>query len=221
MAQESWNVFDACIKHPFLMLVCGPTQSGKTQFVLKLLENTDRLINPQPDNITYFYGQETTALEYLRNGLYGPITTIEGMPLSFADYIIPERNNLLIFDDLLQESTSNKNLTNLFTKESHHKSTSVILIMQDVFYHGTERKILLRNAQYLTLFKSPLDMSGIYAIANRMMPKKQKLFLNIFERVTSVPHGYLFIDGHQTSPSAVKLRSDIFEPYHRVFTLRE
>lgn len=217
MDKELWKVFDASIKHPFLMLVCGPTQSGKTQFVLKLLENAERLINPPPNNITYIYGQETTALKYIKTNFQGQVNTVEGMPLSFSDYIDPERNNLLIFDDLLQESTSNKNLTNLFTKESHHKSASVILIMQDVFYHGTERKILLRNAQYLVLFKSPLDMSGIYAIANRMKPKRQQMFLNIFEEATKQPHGYLFIDGYQSTPLAAQLRTDIFKPYQRVF----
>jgi predicted AAA+ superfamily ATPase len=41
--------------HPFTMLVIGPTQSGKTVFVLKLISDASKVIEPVPERILYCY----------------------------------------------------------------------------------------------------------------------------------------------------------------------
>ena len=42
-------------KHPFYMMVAGPSRSGKTYWVARLLMTTDKRINPTPDRIVYCY----------------------------------------------------------------------------------------------------------------------------------------------------------------------
>ena len=212
------RIFDARIKHPFLMLVCGATQSGKTHFVMQLLHQSHRLVNKTLENIVWFYGQITNSIQKYQK-LYTNITFVEGIPSSFDEYINEHKNNLFIFDDLMEEASNDKNITSLFTKQSHHRNISVILIMQDLYYKGSERKTLLRNSQYLVLFANPLDMTTVYSIASRMVPKRVTSFLKIFEVVTSKPHGYLFIDGKQNSPTQARFRTDIFKPYQRVYQL--
>ena len=210
------DIFDARIQSPFCLIVCGPSMSGKTFFVTELLKNSPDLINPPPDNITWFYGINTSGIQ-TNNLKYPHINFVEGLPESFDKYIDLEKQNLFIFDDLMIESVNDKNVTELFTRKSHHMNTSVILILQDIFYHGSERKTFIRNAQYLTLFSNPLDQSSIYAVANKIMPKRVAIFFKIFEAVTKRPHGYLFIDGRQTTPAYARLRTDIFKGYQRVF----
>lgn len=213
----SHTIFDARIEHPFLMLVCGATQSGKTHFVLELLQQSHRLIDKPLGNVVWFYGQITEAIR--KHQSQYNITFVEDIPSSFDDYIDDDKNNLFIFDDLMEQASNNKNITKLFTKESHHRNISVIFIMQDLYYNGSERKTLLRNCQYLVLFANPMDMTAVYSIASRMVPKRVPSFLKIFEVVTSTPHGYLFIDGKQNSPNQARFRTDIFKPYQRVYQL--
>ena len=45
------------LKHPFTMLIAGPTGSGKTYFVRNMINNAPRICDPPPVNITYFYGE--------------------------------------------------------------------------------------------------------------------------------------------------------------------
>jgi KaiC/GvpD/RAD55 family RecA-like ATPase len=47
--------------HPFTMIVCGPTQSGKTVFVLKIIENVNKHIQPAPKKILYCYTEYQPA----------------------------------------------------------------------------------------------------------------------------------------------------------------
>ena len=42
-------------KHPFCMMVAGPSRSGKTQWVTKLLMTKEKRIHPTPDRIVYCY----------------------------------------------------------------------------------------------------------------------------------------------------------------------
>ena len=143
------------------------------------------------------------------------IRYVKSIPDNFEKYLGPQ--TLFIFDDLMQEAANNKNLTKLFTKQSHHWNVSIVLILQDLYYSGSERKTFFRNAQYLVLFSSPLDKSTVYAVAHRIMPKRVQSFLKVFEMATHRPFGYLYIDGAQNTPTDARLRTDIFKPYQRVF----
>ena len=42
-------------KHPFSKMVAGPSRSGKTYWVAKLLMTKDKRIHPTPDRIVYCY----------------------------------------------------------------------------------------------------------------------------------------------------------------------
>jgi len=44
-------------KHPLTAIVVGPTTCGKTHFVFRLIDNASVMIQPQPVNIIYCYGE--------------------------------------------------------------------------------------------------------------------------------------------------------------------
>jgi len=49
--------------HPFTALVAGPTGSGKSTFVFKLIENVDFAISPPPSRIVYCYCEYQPAFD--------------------------------------------------------------------------------------------------------------------------------------------------------------
>lgn len=213
---ENAVVFDARIQCPMTMIISGPPLAGKTRFAMRLIDEAHRLMNPPPENIVWFYGEDTSDLQRIREK---GVRTISGLPEDgFEEYISSDKN-LFIFDDMMTDVSSDKSLTRLVTRASHHRNISVLFLTQDHFYNGTERKTFTRSAHYLVLFRNPLDLSSIYAIANKIAPKNVKSFLRLFNAATNKPNGYLFVDGRQSTPNNAKFRTDIFGAYQRNFVL--
>ena len=74
-------------------------------------------------------------------------------------------HTVLVIDDLADE-VDEKLIGALFTKLSHHRSISVIFLLNNVFYRRlkTMRDISL-NSHYLVLFKTARDQSSVATIA--------------------------------------------------------
>ena len=56
-------------KHPFPALVAGPTCCGKSQFVKRLLESAEDMIEDAPENIIWCYAiyQPAYAKKYIQH----------------------------------------------------------------------------------------------------------------------------------------------------------
>ena len=55
--EQSLAIGSTVMQHPFTCIVAGCTQSGKTVWVKKLLENAKTTISPPPERIIWCYGQ--------------------------------------------------------------------------------------------------------------------------------------------------------------------
>ena len=213
-----YRIFNACFMHPFNLQIAGPTQSGKTSFICNLLQNLDNLLDKNMDYIVWFHGQATSAHPRMQHLLGDTLQIVEGIPTeSFEPYINENRNGLFIFDDLSDATSKSSLMSDLICNKSHHPSISTICVLHNLFNHGKERKTLSRNCHYIVLMKNKLDMSIPYILANKLMPKNAKLFINIFEKATENPFGYLLVDGHPHSVPEAKFRTDIFNGYQKIF----
>ena len=159
------------LKHPFTCLVVGPTGSGKSHFVARLLQNKDVMISPTPDRIYWCYDEYQPLFEEVSNKL-PKVQFLQGFREEIDQEINCTKNSLLILDDLQSEISDNKRLSNIFSKGSHHRSLSVLFIQQNLFYQGKESKTIRLNCQYLVLFKSPSDRQQICTLARQIQPKE-------------------------------------------------
>jgi len=212
-------VFDARIRTPFTLICAGQTASGKTTFVINLLLNAEYLLDSSPDYYVWFYGIESNATEFLReNEVFENLTLHKGLPESFDDFIQPGKKGCFVIDDLTRESSNSPLVAELFFQKSHHNFVSVILLTQNLFFEGKERKNLLRNAHNLCIFSNPLDQSIVYTLANKILPSNQKTFFDIFDAALSEDFGYLLVIGQLRVPRISRFRTDIFGLTQRVFT---
>ena len=97
-------------RQKFSHLVVGPTESGKTFFVEKIL-TTDRIIyeSKKPRRIWWYFSQWQGSYKVMQSSIGKEIQFIRGLPGFKEDLreIKPKFNNVLVFDDLMAQATDN------------------------------------------------------------------------------------------------------------------
>lgn len=202
---------DLRFKHPFTMIVGGPTSSGKSYFVIKLLKNGIRNISLDFKEILWCYSEWYPELPDLKN----KIRFQKGLEdLEREDHTEPR---LIVIDDLMKES--NKGVVTLFTRGSHHTNTSVIFITQNIFHQARGQRDISLNAHYLVLLKNPRDVAQIAHLARQIYPSNPKFIQEAYRISTERPHGYLLIDLKQSTPEDCRIRTNIFGEQEPAYTL--
>ena len=197
---------DVRFAHPCTCVVSGPTGSGKTEFVAKLNENISDMMVLVPEKIVWCYGEWQRRLEKIRD-----VESIEGLaPKDTFDW---REKGVVIIDDLMNET--NRSVTDLFTKGSHHRNISVMYIAQNLFNKGKEYRTISLNSHYI-VFKNPRDSSQIIRLAKQAYTSRPKIAQQAFADATSDPYGYLLFDFKQSTPEKFRLRSKIFPDENRV-----
>ena len=89
--------YDATLKMGSSMLVVGPTYSGKTWFITKLIDYAKYVFDKLPTRVYWCYGRDTKMHEHLANRNY---IMMKGLPdsLDFA-----ENGSIIVLDDLVTE----------------------------------------------------------------------------------------------------------------------
>ena len=196
---------DFRLKSDRVMCVSGPSQSGKTQFVLKLLEQKEELFENPLNKILWCYGIHDVNLQnFLHQKGY---KTLRGLPKE-QDI---EPHSICVLDDLLSESESSKEVTNMCTRAAHHKPCFVIFISQNLFPGGKEARTRSLNTHYYVVFKNPRDKLQFEILARQISPTRSKDLIAVYEDATRDAHGYLFIDFTQECPDNIRYRTNIFE----------
>lgn len=193
------------IKAPFTMVVAGPTSCGKTTFVINLIK---RFNKTNTFNKIVWCNSEHNAIPREIHEQTEMIV-LQNVPKSFQNI---ENNSLIILDDLMTEAY-NKNVCELFTKGSHHKNLSVILIIQNLFHQGKYCRDISLNSQYLIIFKNPRDRSQIIPLARQVYPQKMIELVKAYNDATNEPHGYLLLDLTQAANDLVRFRTNIFNEF--------
>nr|CAD2188044.1 unnamed protein product [Meloidogyne enterolobii] len=139
---------DLKLKLPFGCIISGPSSTGKSTFVRKLISNSDQLIEPIPKSILYCYGEYNSLVPELQRA---GVSVYSGVPPE--DLIKKlEEPALVILDDLMY-LIDEKYLSELFTKKSHHLNFGIIFITQNLF--EKKLKVARQNSMYIVLTRAP------------------------------------------------------------------
>ena len=192
---------DPHLKHPFTGIVAGPTACGKSTWVKNLITYQKDVIDPVPEQVIWFYGE----WQPLYVTLSEMVEFREG--LTYLTTLNAKKRTLVVIDDLMTET--DKSVSNLFTKGSHHRNLSVLHLVQNVFDKNKHTRTISLNAHYLVIFKKPQDASQITHLAKQMYPGHVRFLQEVFGDATSEAYGYLFIDLKQETPEHLRLHTKI------------
>ena len=187
------------------MCVAGPSQSGKTSFVLELLDRRNEIFRCNINRVVWCYGIYQAKLNTLLQSkgfiLHSNIIDVSNI----------QPNDIVVLDDLIHESKNSQDVTAMFTRAAHHKPCFIIFIMQNLFPPGKEARTRSLNTHYYVILKNPRDKSQIEFLARQILPRQPKTLVQIFESATEKPHSYLFLDLTQECPEEFRFRSNLFE----------
>lgn len=194
--------------NPFTMLIAGPTKSGKTSFVEKLVLHADEFYSSPPNKIIYYYNQVEPVYKGLQSKVFEfveGVPTMENLEKLYNDH---GPNCTVVIDD--QAMHVNTDMAELFSVGSSRQMCNVIFITQNLFGQAKGTRDISLNCCYIVLFKNPRDASAAQIFFKQFDPGHAKNLLKIYQDATEKPYSYLFMDLHQRTPDKNRLRTYIF-----------
>ncbi|KAL6417089.1 hypothetical protein ACFW04_012981 [Cataglyphis niger] len=201
-------------KHPWTSIVCGPTGCGKTIFVKTFLQYLSVMSDIRIERILFYYAEWQDTYQRLQYdaSVAKEEEEEEEERARKTDYVnnalMKSKKNIIEFRE--GESSSCDAIIDLFTKGSHHKNLSVILISQNLFHQGRGQRDISLNANYIVVFKNPRDRAQIRHLARQVYPDDPKFMEEAYYDATSRPHGYLLLDLKQSTLDEYRFRTCIF-----------
>ena len=102
-------------------------------------------------------------------------------------------------------------MCDLFTKDSHHRNISVILITQSLFHQGRYCRDISLNAKCLVLLKNVGDKNQFLYLARQEFPEDSDSPYRPYLDATRRPHGYLLLDLSQDTDDRFRFRTSILQ----------
>lgn len=214
--------------HPSNIMVCGPTKSGKTEYVYKMLKHRKWFFRPGLKKVLFIYSEEQKIYDQMKDEFGDSITFVQGLPEDPYVYFTHREPGIIIVDDMMCEIEQNgREVSKWFTKGTHHKNISLVLLVQNLFPKNM-RNISL-NAHYLVLFQNPRDKSQVSRLGGQAFPGDVPWFKTVLQRVFRIPYRPVVLNFHHSTPTAESISCDLFpedleksgNPFPQVFVRKQ
>ena len=208
-----------------MMNIVGPSQSGKTYWLYKLIKFLERVVVPMPNSIVYLHGTEYQDIfnemkkrvgEKKKEGKKIEINFVECTKTIPGVREIVERygeNVMLILDDLMFVASGDKENLNRLNeyamKDCHHQNISLIFVCQDMMYCNEKFRQLRSNSLYQVIFNNIGDSRNLFSVFfNRKFPKSY--FTQLIKEVYKNTYDYLVFDNDPKNFENTRIRTGIF-----------
>jgi hypothetical protein len=200
-------------EHPFTAMVIGPSMSGKTQFIKKVLYYKDFIISVKPSVIIYCYKEWQPSYDLMNNN---DSSIIFNKGIYDMSKLKATNNNLVILDDLMNEVVENEDMSLLFTVGAHHSNISVFFLTQNIFFPGKFAKTMKVNSRYKIIFRNPQDRLQMQIFARQIYASDWKFLIDAFEDATKKKFNPLILNFTQECEERNRVQSGIFLDEKRI-----
>lgn len=218
---------DFRLQCPFSYGLFGASQSGKTSFIIRLIEMRDEVFSKPVGEIHYFFKSWQPAfntLEREHNVIFHEgVLTMDWLErnVGLAEGGVERtRVPLIIVDDAGEDLSSDS--VNLVTVGAHHCQVMLFFLLHQVFGSSPHLRAISQNLSYFQVHKNPRDNSTATHLAKQIDPgQKGGRFMRLFREATKEAYSYLFCDCTQACPEKYRLRSNILFDKNQPMTIYE
>ncbi len=193
------------IKIPNTLVICGPSQAGKTQILLNIVQNRQYIYDKPFDRIFLFYSAYQPIYEEFKK--LGAVLS-HGLPATESLHFTDGRYTLALFDDLMQDISKEEKFMEFIFRDVHHSKICPVILIQNLYFKNL--RTMRMNTQTFIFTKNPSDSLAIQNFARQVFPKNSQYFLDAFRDATSKRFGYLLVDLGIHTPEHLRLRTNIF-----------
>ena len=194
-------------------ILSGQSGSGKTRFILRILQNMDKIFGEHPPlKIRYYYGIWQDNYDQMKREIEN-ISFQQGLPSEeeLMDFTDPKTHTMIIIDDLMDEACNSQVVELIFTRISHHRFCSCFYIVQNAFVQGKKQMTINLNTKYVEVFRSPRSLLQLTYLNNQIFPNNPGLLINSYKDIMNQePFGYILIDLTAQCPDDLRIRTKIF-----------
>lgn len=193
------------LKAPSTIILAGSSGAGKTYWVRDFLLNLKHFSSVRKFHKILWCTDDVSSIPQEIRHMVIPH---KGIP-DFKNK--GKKPMLIIIDDLMSDGGYSDNVQRCFTKYSHHRNISCILITQNIFYKAKNARDLSINAKIIVIFKTPRDVTQFNRLASQMRPGNSRTLNQAYMEATKKPFSHFIIDYNQTTDDSHRFKSNIFE----------
>lgn len=174
------------------MLICGSSNSGKTNLVLNMLcdmmdFDTLTIISPSIYQPKYkLFSELSKKHQEIRT-----YSTVNDYDIELED---EEKTNVVIFDDLMNDSKSQPSIVNTFSR-GRHKNITVFYLTQSYFQVPINVRL---NCTHYIFFNTGGEKVISRIFRDIVHEIDYNLFKKIYTEITSEPYSFIYIDKFTT-----------------------
>lgn len=195
---------------PTTILICGSTQSGKTHFTDRLLQNADSMFTTPVDKIVYAYSEHQPMFDKMMSSIPRLIFH-QGLPSKeeIEQYTEGVNHTIVVLDDLMLQVAQSQDCVHLFTVTSHHRNVTTVMLSQNLYPPGKYARTISLNCLNVILFTNYRDSRQIITFGSQILQGHVLFFKAAYEAATRPNFGYLHVCLEPTQNKEYQLRSRI------------
>ena len=212
---------------PASILIAGPSGSGKTHFLYNLLKVKDKIFEPAPQAVIYFYKIYQSKYDAMKKD-NPSIFFIDQLPQnleSFKSLVEPHKatGSIVVFDDYEEEIVKNIGMfKQIWTVLSHHLNTTPIAVLHNLF--AKDIRTISINTHRVVLTRSVRDSSQISFLSRQCYPTVKNFLPSVYShcmKLLEYPYLVLNFSPGRESDNYIKVCTRIFENEQPMAVFRE
>jgi predicted ATPase len=216
-------IFEPRIRHPSCIQISGSSGAGKSTLTIALLLRGIRAFTIQFKVIIIVYSHYQKLYDELKEKSKAKVVfiTLEELNLESLLSNYAHSDACIVFDDAITTIVDDIRFLQLTTRDSHHRSITIIILLQTIFIKSKYSRAISLNCQYKILLNNCGDRLALDTLNRQLFPHSKHLFINIFRTMKDTRHNYILIDCHSESVPAFSLRSNLLSDIQTVFVPTE
>ena len=203
------TLYRFAFQSPTTIVLAGPTNSGKTYFLVEAL--LQQRFEPMPQRIVLVFSEWQPLYEVVRKA-FPHVEFVKDYSKQLYETFTPNVRNMLVLDDQMENKLATKRgdngATKFFTQGSHHRNLTVVYIVQNLFNQDPAMRTISLNTQYMVLFKNVRDKTQIRPLG-RQMYLNADFLADCYNDATSREHGYLLIVFHKDCCDNLRILANV------------